>query len=133
METFHIYPPAAKGNPKNDKVEVFISFFTPGKENAIKRADLTQKCVGAGLIGADVTDKDRAMRNLLQRAKVDYCISITNDGDGEGYYRPTKEEVMRLSRNNSRERKKALSTMYNDKVNNALAEDYKHGRVGVDT
>lgn len=127
METFHIYQPIAKGKPKPDKVDIFMSFFTPGKENAIKRDDLTQKCVDAGLIGVDVVHKDRAMRNLLQRAKIDY--SITNDWDGQGYYIPTPKEAVRLDKNNARIDKHAASTFRGGKVNKALSEDYKHGRI----
>lgn len=85
METDYIYVPKSKGNRKPDKVEVFIGLFTPGKEHAIKRDELTQRCVGAGLINPNAVDKDRVMRKLLTRAKVDYNIKITNDGDGEGY------------------------------------------------
>lgn len=130
METFHIYTPMANGEHKPDKVEIFMSFFTPGKENAIKRDDLTQKCVDAGLINADVADKDRAMRNILKRAKLDY--SITNDGDGTGYYRPTKEESKRLEKNHKRERKKGISTIVGEKYNGATLEDYKHDRMVVE-
>lgn len=127
MERFSVYHPAAKGTSKVDKIDVFMSFFTPGKENAIKRDDLTQKCVDAGLIGADVVDKDRAMRNLLKRAKLDY--SITNDGDGMGYYTPTPEETASLIRNHNRERKKGISTLVGEKYNGAMIEDCIHERI----
>ena len=127
METFHIYTPMANGEHKPDKIEIFMSFFTPGKENAIKRDDLTQKCVDAGLINADVADKDRAMRNILKRAKLDY--SITNDGDGAGYYTPTAEETASLIRNHNRERKKGISTLTGEKYNGAMIEDCIHGRI----
>lgn len=129
METDYIYVPKAKGNRKPDKVEVFIGLFTPGKENAIKRDELTQRCVDAGLINPDVVDKDRLMRKLLARAKVDYNIKITNDGDGEGYYLPTFKESIQLARNNKREDKKAVSIFRNNKGNKALSEDYKAGRL----
>lgn len=115
METDYIYVPKAKGTRKTDKVEIFIGLFTPGKENAIKRDELTRRCVDAGLINPDAVDKDRLMRKLLARAKVDYNIKITNDGDGEGYYLPTLKESMQLARNN--------------KGNKALSEDYKAGRL----
>ena len=129
MNTFYINQPVAKGKSLPDKIDVFIGLFTPGKENAIKRDVLTQRCVGAGLIGADVKDKDRAMRNLIARVKVDYNVKITNDGDGEGYYIPTQKESVQLARNNKREDKKAISTFRNNKGNKALEEDYKHGRI----
>ena len=127
METFNIYMPIAKGKAKVDKVEIFAELIPKGKENAIKRDDLTQKCVEVGLIGGNVVDKDRAMRNLLSNAKKDY--SITNDGDGSGYYRPTKEDYQNLWKNNNRENKKAISTLGGLKTNKAIAEDYRVGRL----
>ena len=132
MEKFHIYTPVAKGKPKPDKIDIFMSFFTPGKENAIKRDDLTQKCVDAGLVNKDSSkeNQDRAMRKLIERAKVDYKFCITNDGKGEGYYIPTPKDAVRLARNNKREDKKAISTFRSTKVNKALTEDFKYGRVG---
>lgn len=129
MQKDYIYVPKAKGTSKPDKIEIFIGLFTPGKENAIKRNDLTQKCVEAGLINLDTVDKDRVMRKLLERAKLDYNIKITNDGDGEGYYIPTPKESMQLARNNKREDKKAVSIFRNNKGNKALSEDYKAGRL----
>ena len=121
--------PKANGTSKPDKVEIFIGLFIPGKENAIKRNDLTQKCVEAGLINPDTVDKDRVMRNLLARAKLDYNIKITNDGDGEGYYIPTPKESMQLARNNKREDKKAVSIFRNNKGNKALSEDFRTERI----
>ncbi len=133
MKRFSIYQPVAKGEKKPDKIEVFMSFLEYGQENAIKREDLTQKCVEAGLIkgSGNKESEDRAMRKLLERAKVDY--SITNNGKGKGYYRPTKEDRPSLERNNARERKKGISTIAGDKVNRAIADDFKHDRLGCDT
>ena len=129
MQKDYIYVPKAKGTSKPDKVEIFIGLFTPGKENAIKRDELTQRCVDAGLINLETVDKDRLMRKLLVRAKVDYNIKITNDGDGEGYYLPTFKESIQLAKNNNREDKKAISIFRSNKGNKALSEDYKAGRL----
>lgn len=129
MEHFYINMPVANAKPKPDKVDIFIGLFTPGKENAIKRDELTQRCVEAGLIGKEVKDKDRAMRNLIARVKVDYNIQITNDGDGERYYIPTHKESLQLAKNNNHIKKHAISTLKNNKGNNALSEDYKNGRL----
>ena len=130
METFYIYTPKATGNRSPDKVEIFVSFIKYGKENAIKREDLTKKCVEAGIITSKKKrDQDRAMRRLLNRARVDYSISITNDGDGKGYYRPTKSDLKLLSRNNNTSKKKAISSFVGNKVNVAMEEDIKHGRM----
>lgn len=127
MEHFLMYVPVAKGKAKIDKVEIFAELIPKGKENAIKRKDLILKCVETGLKGINVVDKDRTMRNLLARAKMDY--SITNDGDGSGYYRPTKEDYQNLRKNNNRENKKAISTLGGLKTNKAIAEDYRVGRL----
>ena len=129
METFYINVPKSRGTRAPDKVEIFISLFTPGKENAIKRNELTQKCVDAGLISPDTKDKDRGMRKLMAIAKRDYNIKITNDGNGEGYYIPTPKESKQLAKNNNRENKKAASIFRNNKGNKALEEDYKAERI----
>ena len=129
METFYIYTPKATGNRSPDKIEILVSFIKYGKENAIKRAELTKKCVEAGIISSeDEVNQDRAMRRLLNRAKVDYSISITNDGDGKGYYRPTKSDLKLLSRNNNTSKKKAISSFVGNKVNVAMEDDFRHGR-----
>lgn len=130
MHTTYMWQPVAKGKHKVDKVEVFIGLLPFGKENAIKRSDLVHKCVEAGIVNASSKDmnQDRAMRKIMQRAKVDYRISITNDGKGDGYYRPTKEDEVRLSDNNDREDKKAISTFKSNKINKAFEEDCKRGR-----
>lgn len=127
MEHFTIVQPMARGKAKVDKIEIFAELIPKGKENAIKRTDLILRCVGAGLIGVDTVDKDRSMRNLLAKARMDY--SITNNGDGSGYYRPTKEDYQNLRKNNNRENKKAISTLGGLKTNKAIAEDYRVGRL----
>lgn len=130
METFYIYTPKATGNRSPDKIEILVSFIKYGKENAIKRAELTKKCVEAGIISSkDEDNQDRAMRRLLNRARVDYNISITNDGDGKGYYRPTKSDIKLLSRNNNTSKKKAISSFIGNKVNVAMEDDFRHGRM----
>ena len=129
METFFINTPKANGVKKIDKIEVFISLLGYGKENAIKRADLVERCVGAGIIEKDAKDKDRAMRKFMHRAKMDFNIQITNDGKGEGYYIPTFKESIQLAKNNKREDRKAVSIFAGNKGNKALAEDYRNERI----
>ena len=129
MEKFFINTPKANGVKKIDKIEVFISLLGYGKENAIKRADLVERCVGAGIIEKDAKDKDRAMRKLMHRAKMDFNIQITNDGKGEGYYIPTFKESIQLAKNNKREDRKAVSIFAGNKGNKALEEDYRAGRI----
>ena len=129
METFYIKVPRAKGIKRPDKIEVFISLLQYGKENAVKRDELTMMCVGAGLIDKETKDKDRAMRKLLARARCDYNIKITNDGKGGGYYLPTAKESIQLAKNNKREDKKAVSIFRSQKGNKQLEEDYKTERI----
>lgn len=129
METFFINTPKANGVKKIDKIEVFIRLLGYGKENAIKRADLVDRCVGAGIIEKNVKDKDRAMRKFMHRAKMDFNIQITNDGKGEGYYIPTLKESIQLAKNNKREDRKAVSIFAGNKGNKALEEDYRAGRI----
>lgn len=129
METFYIYTPKVTGNRSPDKIEILVSFIKYGKENAIKRKELTEKCIEAGIITYEgELNQDRAMRRLLNRARVDYSISITNDGDGKGYYRPTKSDLKLLSRNNNTSKKKAISSFLGNKVNVAMEDDFRHGR-----
>ena len=129
METYFVNTPRAKGIKRPDKVELFISLLGHGKENAIKRADLVERCVGAGIIEKDAKDKDRAMRKFMHRAKMDFNIQITNDGKGEGYYIPTFKESIQLAKNNKREDRKAVSIFAGNKGNKALEEDYRAGRI----
>lgn len=129
IKGYMTHPPAV-GKYKPDKIDIFVGLFTPGKENAIKRTDLVQRCIAVGLIGKDTKDPDRAMRKILERVKVDYNVQITNDGDGEGYYIPTHKESIQLARNNRREDKRAVTTFRNNKGNKALSEDYRAGRLG---
>ena len=129
METFYINVQKANGTKKIDKVEEFIKLLKYGKENAIKRNDLTEKCVLAGLIDSETKDKDRAMRKIMHKAKVDYNIKITNDGKGEGYYIPTFKEYRDLDKNNKREDKRAVSIFRSQKGNKQLEEDYKTERI----
>lgn len=129
METFSMYVPVAKGKPHIDKIEIFAELIPKGKENAIKRDELIDKCIEHGLVKPDAKreNQDRAMRKMIQKARLDY--SITNNGDGSGYYRPSKEDYQNLRKNNNRENKKAISTLGGLKTNKAIAEDYRVGRL----
>lgn len=129
LETFTMYVPEVKGKTHIDKIEIFAELIPKGKENAIKRSDLIDKCIETGLIKPDSEreNQDRAMRKMIQKARIDY--SITNDGDGSGYYRPSKADYQNLVKSNNREHKKAISTLGGLKTNKAIAEDYRVGRL----
>ena len=128
MNKFVAFVPVGKKNPpKIDKVEVFVNLLGFGEENAVKRNELVERCVGAGLISKDTIDKDRTMRNILKRARMEYVI--LNDCKGNGYYRATPKDRNNLSRSNKREDGRAISTFAGTKVSKAYEEDINHGRI----
>ena len=89
MERFEIYVPKANGQPpERDIIEEFMSLIPYGNENAIGRKLLVQKCITHDLVDRRLKDPDRAMRELLKRAKVDYAICNI----GRGYFRPTSKD-----------------------------------------
>ena len=127
MERFHVYVKQATGTPK-----ITISDLIPiGRENAISRNTLTQKCVQNNLIDKSIKDKDRMMRNLINKDRIDFVI--LNLSNGEGYYRPTKEDLQELSKYIKQEENRAKSSFRNLKKARALYEDFKHGRLEVQT
>ena len=126
MERYFINVPKAKYEKKTDPIEVFINLVGTGLENAVKREDLVLRCEVAGLIGSEVKDKDRAMRKLLQRARMEYVI--LSDYKGAGYYRPTHKERVLLSKSNKRESSRAINVFSSTKLAKALEEDYKYDR-----
>lgn len=127
MQTFYMNVPKANGTKKIDKIEVFANLLGFGKDEAIKREDLVERCVGAGIIGKDLKDKDRSMRILLEKARREYVI--LNDGRGGGYYRPTPKELVALARSNKRENSRAVNVFASTKKAKALEEDLIHGRI----
>ena len=98
-----------------------------GRENAINRNSLTELCVSFGLIDERIKDKDRLMRELISKARIDY--TILNLSDGNGYYRPSKDDLLELQRYIRQEEKRAISTFKNLEMAKKLYEDYKSGRL----
>lgn len=122
MEKFNIYQKQAKGRP-------FISvadLIPIGRENAIKRKELLNRCIGAGLV-SDNNNADRAMRNLIRKDRKDFVI--LNLSNGGGYYRPSREDIQDLQRYIRQEESRGKATFNNIKLARALYEDYKHERV----
>lgn len=103
-----------------------IDFIPMGRENAIIRKRLTELCVENDLIDTNKKDKDREMRLLLQKARIDY--TILNNPEG-GYYRPSREDLQELSRYIRQEEKRAKSIFKDVKRAKRLYEDYKLGRL----
>ena len=103
-----------------------IDFIPLGRENAISRKRLTALCVESDLIDNNSKDKDREMRKLLQKARIDY--TILNNPEG-GYYRPSREDLQELSRYIRQEEKRAKSIFKDVKRAKRLYEDYLLGRL----
>ena len=127
METFSFYQKEASG-----RANLTISDLIPvGRENAISRKMLTQLCVQNNLIDFSVKDKDRAMRNLIEKDRRDFVI--LNLSNGDGYYRPTVEDIQDLQRYIRQEESRAKASFRNLKKARALYEDFKHSRLEVQT
>lgn len=126
LEYFYTYVPKGKGKVTAEGKSI-IDFIPFGKENAISRPILTSLCVEHGLIEKQVRDKDRIMRSLVREARFDYAI--INDQDAKGYYRPTAEDYNRVRKHIAQEKCRAFSTLAPLKVEEALCEDIKAGRL----
>lgn len=122
MEKFFTYHKEANGTP----VFTISDFIPTGRENAIGRKVLTQLCVAHGLIDFNIKDKDRAMRALIQKNRHDFVI--LNLSNGDGYYRPSLDDVQDLQRYIRQEEKRAKSSFKNITLAKAMYEDLIHER-----
>lgn len=105
-----------------------IDLIPVGKENAIKREQLTRRCFQYGLI-ADVNDKDRAMRDLIGEARMEH--PIINMSHGDGYYQPrkdSKEEMAELNAFIRQEERRGINSIRRVGVAKAIYEDFIRGR-----
>ena len=125
METFTIYTP--KINHEVKEVITIADLIPEGRENAISRAMLTAKCVRYELIDKKLKDKDRAMRNLVKKARIDW--TILNLSDGDGYYRPTHEDLLELRRYIRQEENRGKAVFKNLQNAKRLYEDLMVGRL----
>ena len=125
MKKFDLYMKKAKEeNPASVSI---VDFIPVGRENAISRTILTEKCILAGLIDENQSDKDRAMRRLLEKARLDY--TILNLSDGNGYYRVSKDDLQDLQRYIRQEDSRAKAAFRNHTLAKKLYEDYTHERI----
>ena len=126
MERFAVYTPIATQTPPAITI---IDLIPVGRDNAISRDYPVTLCVQNGLVDENKSpeSKDRAMRRLLERARLDY--TILNLSDGEGYYRPSKDDLQDLQKYIRQEENRAKSTFRNISNAKALYEDYKRGRL----
>lgn len=125
VETFTIYTP--KINHEVKEVITIADLIPEGRENAISRAMLTAKCVRYELIDKNTKDKDRAMRNLVNKARIDW--TILNLSDGDGYYRPTHEDLLELRRYIRQEENRGKAIFKNLQNAKKLYEDLMKGRL----
>lgn len=126
METFSIYQ--KKPTPSHSPIMTIADLIPQGRDNAISRNSLVQLCVQNGLIEENVHFKDRAMRKLIEKDRVDFVI-LNRQGEEGGYYRPTHEDMLDLQRYIRQEEKRAKAVFRNIKMARALYEDYKHERI----
>jgi hypothetical protein len=127
LNTFHIYQKSGIGK----EITNIADLIPVGRENAISRKSLVSLCIAHGLIDDSVHDKDRAMRLLLKKARLDYVI--LNLSNGRGYYRVSREDMQDLQRYIRQEDKRAKSSFKNITMAKALYEDFVHGRVAGDS
>lgn len=128
MHRFNVY--TKKVNTEREQTLSIADLIPIGRNNAISRKLLTDKCISAGLIDKNISDKDRAMRRLLEKARRDY--TILNISDGNGYYRVSREDLQDLQRYIKQEDNRAKAAFRNHALAKKLYEDYKAGRIKDD-
>ena len=126
MNTFGIYQ---MQRVETLKPVITIAELIPlGRDNAISRRRLAQLCVVNGLIDEKTRFKDRAMRKLIEKDRMDFVI-LNRQGKEGGYYRPTHDDMLDLQRYIRQEEKRAKAIFRNIKMARALYEDYRHERI----
>lgn len=128
IQHFYMDIPAAKGEEASP-LHPIAELIPIGRNNAIKREKLVERCVGAGLVdpNAKESTKDRATRELIRKARREYVI--LNLSDGDGYYRVSREDMQDLQRYIRQEENRAKASFKNLSLAKKLYEDYKHGRI----
>lgn len=80
-----------------------------------------------GLIDTHALDPDREMRRLVSKEKLDWAI--LNDGEGKGYYQPSKEDYKEMRLAIKREEDRAKKIFLGIKQVKNLLDDYEHERL----
>ena len=124
MEHFTYHVPKANGQI-DGTVELFMTLVPYGEENAVSRYYLTGLCLEYGLIDRNLKDKDRVMRAIMQKAKLDYAICH----NGIGYFRPLPKNKHILKTCIKKERSRAYAILKGLSVMEKLYEDYESGRI----
>ena len=126
MNTFTIIQP--KVEQKEEPINI-IDLIPIGRENAISRNDLTNKCIEFGLIEkfTSLSSAYRTMRKLVSKVRVDY--TILNLSNGNGYYRVSKDYLQDLQRYIKQEDNRAKASFRNTTLAKKLYEDFKAERI----
>ena len=126
MNTFTIIQP--KVEQKEEPINI-IDLIPIGRENAISRNDLTNKCIEFGLIEkfTSLSSAYRTMRKLVSKVRVDY--TILNLSNGNGYYRVSKDDLQDLQRYIKQEDNRAKASFRNTTLAKKLYEDFKAERI----
>ncbi|MBE5867957.1 MAG: hypothetical protein E7293_03235 [Lachnospiraceae bacterium] len=129
MQRFYVYVP--KGNGQSVDPHPIVNLIPVGRNNAISRKELLDACVTAGLVNSNKSD--RAMRDLIKKARMDFVI--LNLSNGKGYYRldsgikASLEEIQDLQRYIRQEESRAKATFKNISMAKKLYEDYMAERI----
>ena len=133
MERFFMYVPKGTGAKEEHSI---VDLIPIGRDNAISRKILIQKCVETGLVSPNAKDKDKAMRDLIGAARKDpNGYTILNLSKGDGYYQLTSQykpsllEIQELGKYLKQERSRIISNSCNLAHPSKLYEDYKCGRI----
>lgn len=133
MQKFYTYVP--KGNENVQKDLPIVELLPIGRDNAIPRKTLVNRCIASGLISPDVAEStaDRRMRDLISHARKE-GYTILNLSDGDGYYQLTSghkaslDDINDLQRYIKQEESRAKATFKNISMARKLYEDYVHDR-----
>lgn len=93
-----------------------------GKNNAISRMELLNRCILHGL-----ATNDRAMRRLIEEARQENVI--INGQTGSGYYIPDKDDIAELRHYIAQERCRSISINKNLKMASNLLADMESNRI----
>lgn len=93
-----------------------------GKNNAISRMELLNRCILHGL-----ANNDRAMRRLIEESRKSNVI--INGQTGSGYYIPDKDDIAELRHYIAQEKCRSISINRNLKMASNLLADMECGRI----
>lgn len=93
-----------------------------GKNNAISRMELLNRCILHGL-----ANNDRSMRRLIEESRKENVI--LNLSNGKGYFIPDKEDLSDLRHYIAQEKCRSISINRNLKMASNLLADMECGRI----